>query len=317
MNLKSIYQEISEVLRKNPTKVDARRRAVAALRKGLEKGTSLSLPRRRAWFSTTQTDTMHGKAGARVQVLGIEAGELLLSPEAAGGYMFVPNTKLFPHHAGVRWVWSGKTSDGKKIRAFLQQECEGHPQADRSNEREIQWQLAAALGAKSDELRNLAAVKWNKRFTEIGVSVTKDGKAGTGNIDLVVRRGKGSDRGFLVFEIKAPGEDDVEATLKQSLGYATALSIEANEGPLHYRRDYNAVFGSGAAKRLQIDAVIAMEDCPAVRRRASSLVRQCLADRGGSSIERIGVLLYSFDRKIGSVRHWKWLEGFDPRQPLQ
>ena len=309
MNISIIHQEVTDVLRKNPIKVDDRRRAIAALRKGLEKGLPLSLPRRRAWFSTTQTDVTNAKACARVQVLGVEAGELKLS-KADHSYVFVPNAKRFPEYAGVRWAWSGDADDGKKIRAFLK-ECEGYSMSDPSNEREIQWQLANAFGAKTLSLRHLGAVKWNKRFTEVGVSVTKDGKAGTGNIDLVARRGKGADRGFLVFEVKGPDDTNVEAALKQALRYATALSIEANGGSERERDDYHAVFGSKGKKPLQIDAVIVMEDIPEVCRRAEQLVPQYLADRGKSAIKRIGVLLYRFDGK--PVSAWRWLPGRDPR----
>lgn len=143
--------------------------------------------------------------------------------------------------------------------------------------------------------------------------MTKDGKTGTGNIDLVVRRGKGADRGFLVFEVKGPEEKNVEEALKQALRYATALSIESNGGTKRNREDYHAVFESKGKETLQIDAAIVMADIPEVRCRAADLVSQYLADRGESAIERIGVLLYDFDAKAGAVRAWKWLEGRDPR----
>ena len=304
MNISTIHQEVTDVLRKNPAKVDDRRRAIAALKKGLEKGLPLPLPRRRAWFSTTQTDVTNAKACARVQVLGVEVGEVRLA-KTGKCYEFVPSDKRY---AGARWAWSGNAGDGKKIRDFLG-ECEKQS----SNEREIQWQLANAFGAKTPSLRHLGAVKWNKRFTEVGVSVTKDGKAGTGNIDLVVRRGKGADRGFLVFEVKGPEEKNVEEALKQALRYATALSIESNGGTKRNREDYHAVFESKGKETLQIDAAIVMADIPEVRCRAADLVSQYLADRGESAIERIGVLLYDFDAKAGAVRAWKWLEGRDPR----
>lgn len=311
MNISTIHQAVTAVLRRNPIKIDDRRQSIAALRKGLEKGLPLPLPRRRAWYSTTQTDVTNAKACARVQVLGVEAGELILG-KASKSWEFVPNAKRYPQYAGARWAWSKNAADGKKIRDFLG-ECEKHPEADPLNEREIQWQLANALGAKTTSLRNLSAVKWNKRFTEVGVSVTKEGKAGTGNIDLVVRRGKGGDRGFLVFEVKGPDDTNVEAALKQALRYAEALSIEANGGNKRNREDYHAVFESKGKETLQIDAVIVMANLPEVRRRAADLVSQYLADRGDSAIERIGVLLYDFDAKAGKVREWKWLEGRDPR----
>ena len=162
-----------------------------------------------------------------------------------------------------------------------------------------------------ESLEHLRAVEWHKCFTEVGVSVTSEGTVGTGNIDLVVRRGKGANRGFLVFEVKGPGTKNVEATLKQALRYATALAIEANGGSERECDDYHAVFGSKGKKPLQIDAVIVMEDIPEVCRRAEKLVPQYLADRGDSAINRIGVLLYKFDGK--AVSAWRWLPGRDPR----
>jgi hypothetical protein len=310
-NIAELHAAVAAELSKKPEVVNKRRKAIAALRKGKSKGLKLPLPKKRkAWFSTNQTDTSNSLNGARVQVLGIDVGELKLNEDETC-YVFHPNGKNFPEFQDVKWKWSKDAKDAKKIRNFLA-ECETHSKAAPGNEREIQWQLANALGdGKLEPFRNLQPVTWCKRFTEIGVSVTISGKAATGNIDLLVRR---SGRGFLVFEVKAPGKTDIEATLQQALRYATALHIEANEGTSKDLENYNSVFGSNSKKELKIGAVIVMQNKPKVSREAAKIITQYCSVRGDSKIDRLGVLLYDFDGS--KVTGWKWLnDDCDPRNP--
>jgi len=311
MNVSKIHADVVAVLQQNPDKVAGRRAAIAALKLGLAQELNPPLPRRRrAWFSTTQSQTTSAKGGARVQVLGLDAGELRFEA-TAHRYEFHPNAKLFPEHRGHHWAWSKSADDAKRIRDYLAK-CEEHPKASFKNEREIQWRLANALGRKTPALRNLGPVKWHGRATEIGVSINKKGDIGTGNIDLVVRRGAGGDRGYLVFEVKAPGDTNIEAALVQALRYASALHVEANLGSAANRANYNAVFESTSTAKLTIGAVVVMEDSASVRAKASRLLAQYWGTTGDSPIDRLGVLLYRLGAK--GTLSWDWLPDWDARQ---
>lgn len=266
-----------------------------------------------------QSDGYNKSIGsARVQLLGIEAGELLLDHSTEKpSFLFYPNKKIRSKHPELPdspWKWSKDGRHGQAIREFLKL-CESHPKAKPDNEREIQWQLAHAFKKdKSGALRGFQTVKWHGLFTEIGVSVTESGKLGTGNIDLVVRRGKGGQRGFLVFELKKPGDTKIEAALIQALQYATALHIEVNNGGLGNQENYRKVFGAGGTKKLKISAVIVMEDDTdgRIRRDAPDIMKRYSDNRGDSPIDRLGVLLYTFKGKVTS---WQWLKGWDARTP--
>jgi hypothetical protein len=269
--------------------------------------------RRKAWFSTTQSDAARARGDVRVQVLGVEAGTLKLEGDPLG-YFFYPKKENFPKAVG-RWKWSDNRRDAKQIRDFLK-ECEHHPKAKPENEREIQWQFGHALRAKKSidsALRHLQPVTWNKRSTEVGVSLTRDGNLGTrpGTIDLVVRRGVGGRRGFLIFELKRPGDTNVEAALHQAIRYAITLHIEANGDGVP--ETYNSVFGSGSRGELRFGAVLVMENSEIVRRAACERLLELCSDCGTSPLDRIGVLLYRFDREKRRAHSWTWLDGWDGR----
>lgn len=291
-----------------------RRRAMTRLVAGLSQGLCHPLPRKRnTAFSTTQSVTQSGESGARVQILGLDAGHLKFDP-VARGYVFLPNAKSFSRYAGQRWNWSHDRADAAKIHAFLAQVAQDS-RADPEDEREIQWQLANALrnpkthpGAEA--LRNLSPVTWCGRFNEIGVSINLEGKAGTGNIDLLVRR-RG---GFLVFEVKRPTiKVNVEGALHQALRYAAALHVEANEDSNH-RRIYRQVFGASGDRRLNIGAVVVLQDLPEIEKDALRILpKDWPPAKGVLRTDRLGVLLYDFSSAEKKIVGWRWLPGWDPR----
>jgi len=325
MNIATIHNEVIEKLKADGTSVKNRRKTIAKLAKSLAKPKSPLLPmlrHRKAWFSTTQTVTIAADGGARVQTLGIEVGEVSLNRSTSEPfYEFKPTEKHrkeleFPEGP---WKWSHHQKDGYTIRDYLSK-CRDIDRANAENEREIQWQLADALrSTRHAALRHLQPVTWNSCFTELGVAVNLKGESGTGNIDLAVRRGKGGQRGFLMFELKKPGENEVEIALQQALRYATALNWEANTESEDNRRNYHSVLGSGARNFLKIGAVVVLEDDDRgiVRRNAPDILKNYWAERGDSQIDRLGVLLYKFDREHNKVTSWKWLDWWDARnKPL-
>lgn len=333
MNLAMIHDEVVNALKSSTAKVTQRREAIAALAKAfamaalakVEKMQNSDLPpllrRRKAWFSTTQTDAANADFCIRSQLLGVDVGALRFSCEAKSeenAFWFHPKKHLvallgFPDYGP--WKWSNDPKAARLIRQFFDK-CETIKGAKAHNEREIQWQLANALQTGDDALRNLQPVTWNGCYTEIGVSVNKTGQPGTGNIDLLVRRGKGGQRGFIVFELKKPGDKGIEKALKQALRYATALNCEANEGGQVNQSNYHAVFGSGGKAKLKIGAAVVLDagDGDRVRNRATAILQQYWAKRGESQIDRIGVLLYKFDPKANKAKNWEWLCGWDARE---
>ncbi|MFA5262705.1 MAG: hypothetical protein WC378_02700 [Opitutaceae bacterium] len=323
MNLATIHDKVENTLKANPQKVEQRRKAIEAVRAGLAKVKDLQAPilrHRKAWFSTTQGHTAKGNGCARVQVLGLNVGQLSLvtKPDEAF-YEFIPNEGYlkslgFPNGP---WRWSKSKKHGQQINSFLK-ECETLPGANADNEREIQWQLAEALRSeKGGVLRYLQPVTWDRRFTEIGVSVTASGKPGTGNIDLLVRQGKGAQGCFLVFELKKPVRNGVkafEAALQQALRYATALNFEANKGGNKNLENYRVVLNSKGTRKLEIGAVVVVEDTKVVRENADKILKEYTEDRGGSDIKRLGVLLYKFDKSEGKAHSWAWLPGWPSKK---
>jgi hypothetical protein len=115
-----------------------------------------------------------------------------------------------------------------------------------------------------------------------------------------------------VFELKKPGVTKVEEALQQALRYATALDIEANEGKQENRENYHTIFGSKGKGRLEIGAVVVLEDKGKIRRDAPAILQQYWAEHGDSKIDRIGMLLYKFDQN--KVKSWEWLPGWDARK---
>jgi len=322
MSIGQIHEAVITALRGASEKVTNRRNAVAALHKGLKKFTEKSWPLLRSrdvWFSTTQRNTIAARGQVCVQTHGIDVGHLSVDP-TNNAYMFHPNDQCLIEtnisgNGKTGWAWSKNPGDGKKIRKFIE-ECKKLTKAKENSEREIQWILADALKApgKPEVLERMKPVTWNGRFVEIGVSINKKGNPGTGNIDLlVIRRGGNQGSRFLVFELKNPGDTNVKAALDQAIQYATALSVEANDGGKENQKLYNRVFDSNGVGKLVIGAVVVLEDCAKVRSDAPAILKAYWDNRGASKIDRLGLLLY---KKEGLRYTWSWLDGWDARQNM-
>jgi hypothetical protein len=336
MNLQEIQDSIQKLLSTEAglAKVAGRRKIIAKLAVSLNKATVETKPRlrsRKAWFSTTQGDAENAKGKIRVQLLGLDIGYLSFDTTTPPKprYLFHPKPPIVREVfrdcpvADLRpWCWSHSKKDAARINQFLER-CESkHPRAKADNEKEIQWQLADALLSDTvGPLKHLRPLTWNKLFTEIGVSVAETGEPGTGNIDLLVRRlGGAQGAGFLVFELKKPGEKGVEAALQQALRYAMALHIEANdckeskERDLENRGNYRTVFGSRGNAKLKMGAVVVLENTETVKSKALEILAQYGGQLKGSRVDRIGMLLYGFDKKERKVTSWEWLPGWDARE---
>lgn len=315
MSIATIHEAVKETLQKNPEIIKSRRNEVESLCTGLDKFQKTSWPllrKRNVWFSTTQGDTQFARGKIHVQTLGIEVG--FLSLDKKNICRFHPTLLNFvqaQEEAKGGWAWSKNRRDANIIKDYLKR-CEKHSKANMDNEREIQWQLADALKRPTDEaLRRLQPVTWNGRFTEVGVAVNEAGNPSTGNIDLIVRRGDGGNRGFLVFEIKKPGCTSIESALKQAIRYATALAIEANDDGKDNLVRYHRAFGSRGKVAMPIGAVVVLEDCPKVRKEGPTVLQRYWKTRGKSKIDRIGLLLY---KKNENGLTYEWLENWDARK---
>lgn len=330
MTIKEIHDDVQCLLQSDTglDKIHGRQAKMAKVAESLNAGGKEGplLRSRDAWFSTTQTDVMDKEGKINVQLNDKDIGYLSLDKEMPEKpfYRFHPKPNIYKALETERsktgipsWLWSGKR-DAQAINTFIER-CDKQYQP---KEREIQWQLAAALTARNKglgptALTMLTAVTWNGVFHEVGVCINKEGKLGEkpGNIDLVVRRGNTPGKnGYLVFEVKKQKERNIEAALRQALRYATALQIEANENQQSCA-NYHAVFGATEKEALKIGAVAVLENSTAVKTKALRLLPQLWADRGESKIDRLGVLLYEFDRVQKKVVFWEWLPGWDAREP--
>jgi hypothetical protein len=316
--LAEVHDETMERLREKPEIVTGRREKIAALRKRIDESKVLVFPRcpqlrrrQNCWFSTDQSDSKKKTKVVKVQVMGVDVGRVKLDAKS-NSWTFSPDENKFPDLVDRKWNWSHDPKDAKKIRTFLKEQCFAHAKAKRDSEREIQWVLANDLGSTTHEaLRWLQPVTLKNHFTEFGVAITESGKASTGNIDLMVRRGKGAKRGFLVFELKEPESIDVEKALQQAIRYATTLEYEANKdgSDSNNLENYHIVFGSAGKGPLQVGAVVVME--MKVAKIAKELLEQYWSDHGRSLIDRLGFLLYEF--KNDKVVSWQWLKDWDAR----
>ena len=331
MTIKEIHDSIHEIHDKSAdarTKVKGRRAAIAKLATVVERTRKKRIVPEGClgWLSTTQSDAINSSDKYRVQFRGVEIGHLVPAASSSKNpsAIFHPKAEVLKklnwpesEKSAGPWSWDEHAA---LITKFMQQ-CEAYTGFKKKNEREIQWQLAHVLTNDKTHvaLEWMAALAWNGLFHEVGVSVNKDGVFGKkpGNIDLLVRRGRGFGSGYLVFEVKKPRNTDVQAALKQALRYATALDIEANTPDDEVNRaNYRLVFGATGTKILNIGAVLVMEDSDKVRKVAPELLQQACRERGASKIDRLGLLLYTYDEKHDKATSWDWLPGWDATKPM-
>ena len=56
-----------------------------------------------------------------------------------------------------------------------------------------------------------------------------------------------------------------------------------------------------------------MEDSYDVQSCAPAILEKTWKERGESKLDRIGMLLYKFDKSTGKAGSWEWLPGWDVR----
>ena len=331
-DIKNVFADVHATLAANKSGVKKRRDSIAELAGAIKslqtrrrQGEASRLMKRpNVWFATNQTNSGKRHRSIHLQILGANVGTL---KQVGRAFRFSPNkstlAKIKKTNPDIGltdeaegWAWTGNANACAKTDKYLR-ECKNLRAGKLHDEREIQWQLADALrGRKSGlapALALLAPVTWDGLFTEIGTSINKDGKARTGNIDLMVRSGKGPNTQFLVFEVKAPKERDWEKALLQALRYASAIKIEANgfdgdESSSQNLKNYRAVLGAGGERKLNIGAVIVMRNpgdkqCEKIAQR----LEQYFGNHSDNPIKPIGVLFYEFE---GKAVGWKWLSGW-------
>lgn len=272
-----------------------------------------------AWFTINQgaASAAARRLTLNVEMCGMKVGTLEISPGAAKGpFLFNPCLRDLMPLDDVPWSWSKSPADGVRIRRYFalirEQNASKGPL-----EREIQWQLADYLATTTTgAAKYLQPVYWLEAPTEIATSITRESNVGTGNIDLVLRRLGGSvGARFLVLELKGIGKTDVRGAISQAIRYAVAIHIEANDGD-KARADYRTVLGSSGSEPLKFGAVAAVEDTNE-NRELARLALQELMPPPKAKVDCLGVLLYRWDPAARTATDWRWLEGWDPRKPIE
>ena len=273
-------------------------------------GRSRLCPRDDVYFSTAQGRVLNARKKRYtfgVEMFGRGIGSLrvnLQSEKPTERYIFVAKD------SASGWEWSKNRAHAKEINAYLKKQREKSAK-DTPNvqEREVQWRLANALG-RDPELKGLKAVRWFGWPTEIGVSINREGRPATGNIDILVRRRERNIAQFLVCELKGPNDGDVANALRQAICYAVALHHEANASN-ETRESYRTVFGSKDGSNLQVGVFVAVHRKFENDAKVAVEALQFGKSATGLIVDRIGVLLY--DLKGRKATDWRWLAGWDPR----
>ena len=220
--------------------------------------------------------------------------------------------------------WSHNRSDATAIRKFVESCVEQLPEAQ--HELQVQLQLVARLRqskASHPELKNLQPVMPFGFPTELATVVDRRGKTSTGNMDILARtvEGRRSDGGtYVVLELKKPNLEppEVPHAFRQAIGYATALTYEANDvhnghspdAAVAYRRFFAPMAHSArarpnyAGKPLRSHAVVVLPRSRRIdaQRELERLLAGDQKPRIGTEEMSIGVLLYSaqFDENVRS-----------------
>jgi hypothetical protein len=153
--------------------------------------------------------------------------------------------------------WSGNAKHAALLRTFITS-C-NHKLPARTPELQVQLQLVHRLrGPKAGDrqIANLQPVMPFGFPTELATVVDRRGNSATGNMDILARTGRGQAGQFAVLELKKPKlpKKDVAAAFEQAIGYAAALTFEANgfdeaqpvEQLVHYRRLFSSRSRTGA-----------------------------------------------------------------------
>jgi hypothetical protein len=170
--------------------------------------------------------------------------------------------------------WSGNDKHAALLRTFIASCTDKLPA--HTSELQVQLQLVHRLrGPKADdeEITNLQPVMPFGFPTEIATVVDGGGNTATGNMDILARTGHGHRGQFVVLELKKPklSKNDVAAAFAQAIGYAAALTFEANgfdQGQpiaevVHYRRLFSSRRRAGADytnKPLVVHAAVVLHE---------------------------------------------------------
>jgi hypothetical protein len=268
----TIVASVRELLRSNPERVEARRRKAKAIVDGLAR-----------WRTALDVADESRPKRTRGVVLSITQGALLragrtivanveVNGRGAGALEFHADTKapVFTTLEKTRLVWSNTTrgsqhrNDARLIREYLATAAE----RTLVPERTAQGQLLRSFFAtpKHPLLRNLSPVAPAGFMMEIPAPVAASGALtdGTGNIDLLLRTGRGRNSRFVVCELKKPGAAiDPYTVLRQAIRYATALCVEVNgiEGAIAPANPalYRKLYGASGNSKLRFGAMAAID----------------------------------------------------------
>lgn len=316
-------------------KIRKRRRTIAALAdaRDLWPGLNVRLKSREgAVFTTDQGLMANANTGFKLKLLvrGHHVANLEFS---AGGTAptLTPRDRVAHFESARsprgRFTWSKDPKEGTAIRAFIR-ECDEKLESAQ-HELQVQLQLVRRLceSKKPSALTNLRPVMPFGFPTELATVVDRLGNAAkTGNMDILARTVQGSRRGggeFVVMELKQPrlALSQVPKAFRQAIGYAAALTVEANDfgsppgdDPVHsYRRLFapptkaSTKSPNYAGKPVKVHAVVVLpESCEA---RAESELEKL--DLGvdprpmvGGQEMGVGVLLYNAAR-VGAKQEWE------------
>ena len=227
-----------------------------------------------------------------VEVNGINIGTVSFSPNGA---YFSPKS-----NKELRWKWSRDQNDAKKIKDCIAQYSGDTTQPERT----IQYQLFKVLDKKGkpEALRNLRPIMIAGCMMEFpaGVAASAGIKPGKGTVDLLVR-GRREFPGFLVFELKSPGDVDPYETLKQAIRYAAGLNVLANVDA-ELRKKYREVFEVKGSAPLRFGSVAVIEDSEEHREKIPGALEALKVPEGAA----VHVLLYKTQLNPLTLKTFSW-----------
>lgn len=259
---------------------------------------SLRLVRSRstASFYTNASKASPGPPILSVRVGGVECGELLLlnvGPTGKRQRLFRPtNVRHFSScrhvpKSGLDWadraVREYLVSAGAKVRDLTVKRLA-------NRESVIEADLLKAMmkrrpSDRQDALAEHQPVLYPLRGLPfqfpmpIGARVSPTLGEGAGHIDILARAGRGG-RCLRVFEVKRPNANDVGHALNQAVAYCAAVHFLLTESPqVESESLYKALgFRQHPARAPRVEAVAAVKDTPANRKRISTAAAMLVAD---------------------------------------
>jgi len=252
-------------------KIRQRRSASARMARGLQgleaSGWVLKASRRQVGsdqtvFTVRQGSLQNSEKGlvVFVELCGNGVGTLL-PPRSNRGYPILRTTEPDPRE--LEWA-------GRDAREYIRA-CSNMKQP--SPERDLQGVILHDLlkSPKHELLRNLWPVRPANCLMEIPTAIQRRGQIGTGNIDLLVRTGRGRWPTFVICELKVDKTTPYDAMV-QAIHYAVALDVEvngiANEIEPADRALYRFLLGSNSTAQdpLRIGAMAIIPNRPGVEK---------------------------------------------------